>query len=306
MDDFNDLYYFAAVIRHNGFSAASRAIGIEKTKLSRRVADLEKKLGVRLLHRSTRSISLTDAGERFYAQCINAVEGAQAAYDSMNSLRTEPAGIVRMSCPVVLAQNYLAPILPGYMASHPKVTVFIEATDRAVNLIEERFDMALVAAPEVDMYSDLVAQELGSARRILVASPNFLELHGHPNHPAELSHYKTIGRIADLQESQVRWHLTHATSPAVDAPISPSLISSDSRVQLEAAVYGIGIALLAEPIVSANVQSGALEHVLPEWSASAYIIHLVYPPPRGMLPSVRSLIDYLIFHLPAGIQERSV
>ncbi|WP_170942293.1 LysR family transcriptional regulator, partial [Noviherbaspirillum denitrificans] len=187
MEDLNDLYFFASVVRHNGFSAAARAIGIEKTRLSRRVADLEKRLGVRLLQRSTRRIALTAAGERFYLQCLAAVEGAQAAYESVAELRKEPSGSVRVSCPVVLAQSYLAPILPGYLASHPKVNVVIDASDRDVNLIDERFDLALRAMPYIEETAGLVARTLGNGRRILVASPAFPGLHDRLDSPAGLA-----------------------------------------------------------------------------------------------------------------------
>src|SRR5262245_23062566 len=120
MDDLNDLFFFSAVVEHKGFSTAARAIDVEKTRLSRRVAALEKRMGVRLLQRSTRTVALTEAGERFYERCQAVVDGARAAYDSISELKKEPTGNIRVSCPLVLAQNFVAPILPGFMASHPK------------------------------------------------------------------------------------------------------------------------------------------------------------------------------------------
>lgn len=306
MEDLNDLYFFASVVQHNGFSAAARATGIEKTRLSRRVADLEKRLGVRLLQRSTRSLALTDAGRRFYERCQAAVEGAQAAYDSVAELQKEPSGTVRLACPIVLAQSYLAPILPGYMASHPKVSLLIDATDRDVNLIEERFDLALRARPQIDDVAGLVAKTLGTARRILVASPAYLKSMGSPDNVDDLSRFATLCRAADVFEGRARWELTRGDSTKSTLHHTPQLVSNDLRLQLEAATHGIGIALLPEPIVAASIKSGLLVHVLPEWTAATHIIHLLYPSPRGMLPSVRSVIDYLMIHLPASIQERSV
>jgi DNA-binding transcriptional LysR family regulator len=306
MDDLNDLYFFSAVVQHNGFSAASRAIGVEKTRLSRRVANLEKRLGVRLLHRSTRTMALTEAGERFYERCVATVEGAQAAYESIADLRKEPAGTVRVSCPVVLAQSYLAPILPGYMASHPKVKVFIEATDHSVNLIEERFDLALRARQQIEDTAGLVAKNLGSARRILVASPAFLDRYGRPHTPSDLADLDTMSQVANIHDEYARWDLVNPVADTKQVQLKPRLISGDLRVQLEASTHGIGIALLPEPIVSTALRAKLLEQVLPDWSAPGHIIHLVYPPPRGMLPSVRSLIDYLMVHLPASILQRNV
>jgi DNA-binding transcriptional LysR family regulator len=245
-------------------------------------------------------MALTEAGEHFYEQCVTVVEGAQAAYESIADLRKEPVGTVRVSCPVVLAQSYLAPILPEYMASHPKVTVFIEATDRPVNLIEERFDLALRALSQIEETAGLVAKDLGAARRILVASPAFLDRNRRPDTPSDLSDFDTMGWIADMHEEYARWDLANPAADTQQVQLKPRLISGDLRVQLEAAKHGIGIALLPEPIVSTALHAKLLEHVLPNWSAPEHIIHLVYPPPRGMLPSVRSLIDYLTIHLRAG------
>ena len=158
MDDLNDIYFFASVVQYGGFSAAARTIGVEKTRLSRRIAALEKRLGVRLLQRTTRALALTEAGRRFFERCVATVEGAQAAYDSVAELRREPAGLVRLSSPVLLTQRCLAHALPGYMTMHPKVSVFVEATDRTGNLVEERFDIAIRAQPVVEDVAELVAK----------------------------------------------------------------------------------------------------------------------------------------------------
>lgn len=306
MEDLNDLYFFESVVKHKGFSAAARIIGIEKTRLSRHVADLEKRLGVRLLQRTTRSMALTEAGERFYLRCVAAVEGVNAAYESIAELRKEPSGSVRISCPVVLAQSYLAPILMSYMASHPKVNVTIDATDRNVNLIEERFDLALRARPEIDDAAGLVAKRLGFAKRILVASPGYLDGNGWPDTPEALLRFATLSRLTDVFEGRARWEFESNESVAVTVQHLPRLLSNDLRLQLEAATSGMGIALLPEPIVSTSIRNGLLMHVLPDWSAATHIIYLLYHSPRGMLPSVRSLIDYLVLHLPTSIQDRSV
>lgn len=304
--DLNDLLYFAAVVRHRGFSAAARATGIEKTRLSRRVAELEKRLGVRLLQRSTRSIRLSEAGERFYERCAATVEEAEAAYASIADLRREPAGTVRMACPPVLAQNYLAPILPAYLAAHPKVCLHIEPTERAVDLIEERFDLALLATPQVDAAAGIVVRQLGSARRILVAAPAFLERCGRPAEPGQIAALATLGKPPDGRDGTARWELADAAGTACVVGHYPRLQTHDLRLQFESALSGLGIALLPEPIVAASIRGGLLEHVLPGWSAVPNAICLAYPGPRGILPSVRSVLDHLALHLPALIAERSV
>jgi DNA-binding transcriptional LysR family regulator len=303
MFDYNSLVYFIAVVQHNGFTSAARNTGMQKSKLSKKVFQLEQQLGIRLLHRTTRSIALTDAGEQFYKQCLVAMESANAAFENIALLKKEPVGVIRMSCPVLLAQTYLAKILPDYLIAHPNVTVCIEATDRNVNLIEERLDLALRAKPYIDDVAGLVAKNLGTARRILVASPSFLKKNGVPKTLKDVESYVTIARITDTCDNKSRWNLHHQ-SEGVDTIFARAhLISNDLKVQLHAAIKGVGIALLPEPIAASALKENILVHVLPDWSASQHIVHLIYPRPRGMLPSVRSFIDYLAKHSLGLIQE---
>ena len=296
---------FSRAAELNSFTAAARVIGVEKTRLSRRIAALEKRLGVRLLQRTTRALALTEAGQRFFDRCLATVEGAQAAYDSVAELRREPAGLVRLSSPVFLAQRCLAHALPGYMTANPKVSVFLEPTDRTVNVIEERFDIAIRAKPMIED-AGLIAKTLRHSQRVLVASPAFLERYGHPESPAELPKFSAAASSDDIFEGGARWTLTNPDSHMQHVELKPRLVTSDLRARLQAAIHGIGIALLPEQVVFAPLKEQLIERVLPEWSGAKNILHLVYPTPRGMLPSVRSLIDYLLIHVPAWLQERSI
>jgi DNA-binding transcriptional LysR family regulator len=306
MEDLNDIYFYASVVQYGGFSAAARAIGVEKTRLSRRISALEKRLGVRLLQRTTRALALTEAGQRFFERCVATVEGAQAAYDSVAELRREPVGLVRFSSPVLLTQRCLAHALPAYMTAHPKVSVFVEPTDRTVNVIEERFDIAIRAKPVIDDVAGLVAKTLGKSQRVLVVSPAFLDRYGRPHDPAELPKFNTAASSDDIFDGGARWTLTSLDSRTQHIELKPKLVTSDLRVRLQAAINGIGVALLPEQVVSTPLKERLVERVLPEWSGAKNILHLVYPTPRGMLPSVRSLIDYLLIHVPAWLQERSI
>jgi DNA-binding transcriptional LysR family regulator len=240
MEDLNDLYFFASVVQYGGFSAAARTIGVEKTRLSRRIAALEKRLGVRLLQRTTRALSLTEAGQRFYDRCLATVEGAQAAFDSVAELRREPAGLVRLSSPVLLTQRCLAHALPGYMARHPKVSVFVEPTDRTVNVIEERFDIVIRAKPVIEDVAGLVAKTLGSSQRVMVVSRNFLDQYGRPETPVDLPKFNTVASTDDLFDGGARWTLTNLDNRTQQIALKPRLVTSDLRVRLQAAVRGIG------------------------------------------------------------------
>jgi DNA-binding transcriptional LysR family regulator len=310
MENLNDIYFFAAVVQHRGFSAAARKIGVEKTRLSRRVSALEKRLGVRLLQRTTRALALTEAGQRFFERCVATVESAQAAYDSVAELRREPAGLVRLSSPVLLAQRCLAHALPGYMTAHPKVSIFVEPTDRTVNVIEERFDIAIRAKPVIEDVAGLVAKTLGKSQRVLVASPAFLDRHGRPDSPADLPKFHTAASSDDIFDGGARWTLTSLATGLDNrtqhVELKPRLVTSDLRVRLQAAIHGIGIALLPEQVVAAPLKERLVERVLPEWSGAKNILHLVYPTPRGMLPSVRSLIDYLLIHVPVWLSHNAL
>ncbi len=273
MENLNDLPYFVAVVQNGGFSAATRATGIEKTRLSRRIAALEERLGVRLLQRNTRHIALTEAGERFFAQAQALMEGAQSAFDSVADLRKEPSGTVRLSCPQVMAQSYLAPILPGYLVSHPKVKLELDASDRHVDLLKERFDLALRAHVRIEDTAGLVAKELGQARRVLVASAAFLDSVGRPETPQQLSAMDTFSRPGEVHDGHARWTLLNGAGKEVVISHAPRLSSDDLRMQLEAAIHGLGVALLPEPIMSALLRNGLLEIVIPPWTAATHVHH---------------------------------
>jgi DNA-binding transcriptional LysR family regulator len=180
--------------------------------------------------------------------------------------KKEPAGIVRIGCSVVLAQNYLAPILPHYLATHPKVTVVVEHGDRWINPLDSDLDLALTTMVEALPRSSLVAREIGRVRRILVTGRTSA---GHvfaPDHPDILAHLPLIARIEDMHDGEVRWALT--TDDGRDARVAaqPRLVTNDQNVQFEAAASGAGIALLPESVVASALDDGTLVHVLPEWS----------------------------------------
>ena len=186
------------------------------------------------------------------------------------------------------------------------VSVYVEATDRIVNVIEERFDIAIRAIPVIEDVAGLVAKTLGSSQRVLVASTEFFAQYGHPENPAYLPTFNTVASTDDIFESGARWNLATADNRKLSIDLKPRLVTSDLRVRLQAAIGSIGIALLPEQVVAAPLKEGLIERVLPEWSGARNILHLVYPTPRGMLPSVRSLIDYLLIHVPAWLRERSI
>jgi DNA-binding transcriptional LysR family regulator len=177
-----------------------------------------------------------------------------------------------------------------------KSSAFVEATDRPVNVIEERFDISIRAKPAIEDVAGLVAKTLGSSQRVLVVSPAFLDRYGRPENPTDSPKFDSVASTDDIFDSGARLNLINLDDRTAHIELKPRLVSSDLRVRLQADVHGIGIALLPEQVISAQ---RLVERVLPEWSGAKNILHLVYPTPRGMLPSIRSLIDYLLIHVPA-------
>ncbi|WP_097462112.1 LysR substrate-binding domain-containing protein [Mangrovitalea sediminis] len=298
--DLNDLRYFALIVDHGGFTAAERVTHVHRSKLSRRVAQLEDTLGVRLLQRTTRRLSLTEAGEVFYQHCAAMLVEAEAAHEAINQLRSEPVGTVRITCPVVMAHFYLAELIARFMVANPKVRVELDATDRSINLIEERVDIAVRARDTARHDPGLVARKVGTGRFILVASPSYLGDHPRPQTPAELCQFDWVGGLG-AGEEQV-WSLINNEGEATRVTARPRLLCTDLNTQYQAVIGGVGMALLPSRIASKGLKYGALEQLLPHWSTAEEDIHVLFASRRGMLPSVRALLDYLFEHLPEALQ----
>jgi len=297
LQDLNDLYFFAAVVEHGGFSAAGRALGVPKSRLSKRVAQLEERLGVRLLQRTTRRFVVTEVGERFYTHCRAVLEEAQAAQDAVDELRAEPRGVVRLSCPESLAQTVLAHLLPDFLAQYPKMQVRLLASNRRVDVIGEGYDLAIRVRSKLDSDANLVMRSFGQSRTKLVASPALLKAQGRPTTPAELATLPALS-MREHEGAQV-WELIGANGEQVNVEVQARLITGDFAVLLESARRGLGVALLPEFVCAPAITRGELEVVLPDWSVPEGTMHFVYPSRRGMLPGVRALVDFLAERLPA-------
>jgi DNA-binding transcriptional LysR family regulator len=274
MRDLNDLSYFAAVVRHGGFAAAARALRLPKSSLSRRVARLEEELGVRLIERSTRRFSVTTVGQDFYRRC-------QA---------------LRASCPLSLAQPLAANIIPGFLQRNPKVRVQLVVSNRRVDLIEERIDVAIRARPKLDDDAALTMRALRRSRAWLVASPELAPRTATLQSPQDLRRLPSLGTSEQLG-SEI-WRLVGPDDREEIFEHEPRLASGDHAVVLEAALAGLGVALLPEESCGAAVRAGRLVRVLPDWHAGEVLMHLVFTSRRGMLPAVRAFVDAIAEGLP--------
>jgi DNA-binding transcriptional LysR family regulator len=297
MRDLNDLYYFAQVVEHGGFAPASRALHVPKSKLSRRIALLEEQLGVRLLQRSSRHFSVTDLGEEFYRHCRAMLVEAAAADEAIELRRAEPQGLVRVTCPVALVHARVGAILAEFMAACPKVRIELESTNRRVDVIAEGIDVAIRARPPPLEDSDLVMKIFVQHGWKLVASQGVIDAFGRPRVPADLSLFPTLD-MAPSSGVHV-WDLVGPSQARASIHHAPRLVTDDMIALREAAVRGIGVTPLPNMIVSDQLRSGALVELLPDWAAKAGVVHAVFPSRRGLLPSVRALIDYLAERLVA-------
>jgi DNA-binding transcriptional LysR family regulator len=288
--DLNDLYLFALVVNNGSFTAAGRAAGLTTSRISRRIADLEGRLGVRLLHRTTRKLTLTAIGELFFQHCQAIVNEAEAAAEVVERIQASPRGRVRVTCPVLMAQSVLGPIVIDFIQRYPEVRISLTATDRLVDLVDEGFDAAIRfrAAPLED--SSLVARALGESRSYLVASPAFLERHGHPEHPGDLSKLSSLGK--SRPGGNYSWHLTDAHGRTSIVPYQPLFDSDDWLVLKQAALAGLGVAAIPDEACQQDVAAGKLEIVLPEWRLPSASLHIIYTSRRGLIPAVRAFIDF--------------
>ena len=291
MQDLNDLYYFAKVVEHGGFAAAGRALGEPKSKLSRRIALLEQRLGVRLIQRSTRRFSVTEVGQTYYAHVQAMLVEAEAAAQAIEMTRSQPRGTVRLSCPTMLLDFRVGAMLADFMARCPGVQIQLEATNRRVDVIAEGFDLAIRVRPPPLEDSELVLRVLGQRRQGLVASPALLQHHGMPQGPADLAGLPSVA-LGQPQDDH-RWQLHGPDGQQAEVRHHPRLVTRGMLALREAACAGVGVVQLPWMIVADAVAAGRLQPVLPDWRPPAETIHLVYPSRRGLLPSVRALIDHL-------------
>ncbi|GAA5008494.1 LysR family transcriptional regulator [Pseudoluteimonas lycopersici] len=300
MNDLNDLYYFAAVVDHGGFAAAERALGIPKSRLSRRISALEGELGVRLLQRSTRRFAVTDVGTSVHRHAQSMLAEAQAAREAVDRLSAEPRGVVRVSVPVGLAQQQMPLLLPEFLARYPQVRVQLHVSNRRVDVINEGFDVAIRVRNKLDDDGSLVMRSFGQVQELLVASPKYLDRMGRPQTPEDLDKHVTLSMGED--EARQHWEL-HRDGETRKIALKPRVAGFDFPMLMALAKQGIGITMLPETLCADAVRAGELEVVLREWRLPQGTAHAVFASRRGLLPAVRVFIDYLAEKMPKLIEE---
>jgi DNA-binding transcriptional LysR family regulator len=289
--DLNDLYYFCEIVRHGGIAAAERATREPKSKLSRRLANLEDRLGVRLVERSTRRFRVTEIGQTFYQHCCNMVLEAQQAQAVVAGVKERPSGQVRFSCPSGMLET-VTPILASFLAAYPDVTLDIVTSNSPTDLIEQRVDVALRVRFSLDGDASLTMRALASSRRILVATPLIAAQVEGESDPECLANIPSLAFGADNDPDI--WRLTGPDNCEKIVHLTPRLTCGELFVLRAAALAGLGVALIPDHFCQEELHDGRLVRIFPEWGKQPGLVHVVFTNKRGLTPAVRALIDHLV------------
>jgi len=289
MADINDYVLFAEVVGHGGFAAASRVLRTPKSTISRRIAALEERLGVRLIERSTRRFRVTEVGQAFYERCRTIMLDVQQADAVVSEALGEPRGVIRCSCPLGLMPT-LSKAYSTFLTRYPKARLQVVAVDRPVDLIEERIDIAIRVRARLDSDASLIMRTLGHSSRILVAAPVVASLCTS----GDITALSTLPTLATTdQMGEIAWEFTGPNDATHTVRSEPRMTCVDYTSLRDATVAGLGVALLPDHTVRDQLTSGELVHVFPQWQAASGIVHLVFTTRRGLPPVVRAFIDHV-------------
>ncbi|HIE0871587.1 TPA: LysR family transcriptional regulator [Pseudomonas aeruginosa] len=288
--DFEQITAFVAAVEHGGFTAAGQALARDGSILSRRVTALEKRLGVRLMERTTRRLALTEAGEAFHQRMLAALRALQEIEQDTSAAAVGVRGTLRIALPATFGRMWVAPILPAFLAAYPELVVETAFEDRYVDLVAESFDVAVRIGTLTD--SRLVARRLAPSQRMLCASPAYLQAHGTPSRPTDLAAHACLG-FAPLA-SHPLWHLRDGDKVTAIRIAGP-LVTDDAQSLVQAAVLGAGIAMVSDWLAGPELTSGRLVPVLPDHPVeSNETVYLVHPSARLVPAKTRAFADWIV------------
>lgn len=292
MYDLNDYFYYSAVVLHGGFAAASRALGIPRSQLSRRVQRLEDELGARLIERSTRTFKVTELGNRFYENCRRLLDDAEIARSSVSEIQSAPRGLVRLGCPLALVDVAVSTFLPEFLTLYPEIRVEVVGQDARSDLVNGAIDLDIRAGPGSETQTSLTMRKLGRAATVLVAGGNLIRKAAEIRTPADLT---TIPSVSIAPSGQMQaWELHHQGGDIETVYTAPRLVCRSLPAALGAVRSGVGIALLLHSSCKEGLDSGQLGRVLPEWQGRESEFYLAFTSNKGLPARVRVLIDFLV------------
>ena len=289
MDRLTSMSIFVRVVALGGFAAAARESNLSATMVAKHVQALESHLGAKLLQRTTRRQSLTEAGQVYHAHCRHLLADIDSADRSVSQLRATPRGTLRVTAPVTFGTRRLAPALADFLRLYPDVNVDLALNDRVVDLVDEGYEAAIRVGHLPD--SQLVARSLQPYRSMLCASPDYLRRRGRPKTPADLANHDCLG--FSFAGVRGRWRLSRDGEDAT-VPFTPRLRANNGEALRQAALAGAGIAMQPEVLLAEDVQEKRLVHLLPAWSLPARPLHIVYVRDRQATPKLQCFIDFIV------------
>lgn len=295
MDRFHEMLVFTTIVDTGNFVGAADALLMSKAAVSRLIGNLEARLGVRLLHRTTRRLSLTDEGQVFYIRCKTILADVDEAEAEITVRSGQARGSLKVSAPVSFGLQHLAPLWGEFMAQNPQVTLDINLSDRVVDLVDEGFDLAVRIGHLKS--SSLISRQLSSTRMVLCASPRYLKKHGSPSHPSELANHAVLAYSLSAMGEQ--WEFS-GPEGLVTVKVAPQLRTNNGETCRHAALQDRGIVLQPSFVVGQDLKMGDLVEILPEYRSADLGIYAVYASRQHVSPKIRILIDYL--HQALGLQ----
>ncbi len=288
MDPLDGVSTFVAVVDAQSFSAAAKNLRRSKAAVSQQIKKLEDRLGVRLLNRTTRSLSLTDEGRSYVEYCRRIMEEAQEAEQLLNSTKTTPRGLLRISAPMSFGIQHLGDAVADFMCEHPTVEVDLVLNDQIVDLLDNGFDMAIRIANLPD--SSLIARRLAPCRRIVVATPDYWDRYGRPTHPSELTSHNIL--LYDYLEERDAW-MFKGEEGRFKVPLKGNLRANNGDVMLAAVRKGLGVDKVPTFFCCDDLRNGKLEVVLQDFEDDPISVYAVYPHRRHLSTKVRVFVDFL-------------
>lgn len=292
---FDGMVIFTKVIECGSFSSAAIATGHSTSYISKTLNKLESRVGVRLLNRTTRSISLTPEGQVYYEQCQQLVIDAHDAVTLLTQSHIEPKGILKVSCPTSFAQTHLTQVVSAFMQKYPKVNLVLDLNDRHVDLIQDGFDLVIRATDKL-AESSLVCRKIYSCKAYTVASPDYLSRFGVPSNAKELSHHQCICYSNIKQPT--KWYYKHNNGDEITVDVSANLMANSASMELAMVIAGHGICRLPEFVMENELKEQKLVTLLADYTAPVIDVYAIYPSRKHLSPKVRSFIDLLVDEMP--------
>ncbi len=293
-NDLNDTLIFVKVVEQGSFTAAARLLGQPKTTVSRKVQELEERLGARLLHRTTRRLGLTEAGTVYYEHCQRIARELEQAESAVSQLQSGPRGWLRFTVPYSVGTTWIAPLLGQFQAQYPEIRVDMHLGNEMLDLISGETDLALRIGPLPD--SNLIARKLGNLRTQVFASPAYIQRHGEPRHPDELQYHRTLAIRKQRQNQNNRfvWSLAEDGGQMQEFPVNPLLVANDTAALNPMLVAGEGLMLSSDVMAKPFIESGMLRRVLAGWTGPDYDFSAVFAGGGMVSPKVRAFVDFLV------------